>query len=87
MILWEIHYVLQVNTQGEIYGTYTGYVRGIFKEYMQEYIRNIHKHLWYEIIRNTEHRPNGAAAKGDRHIGSAAEGGTSVFCVSDYFIP
>ena len=46
------------NTQGKIYGTYLGNIHGIYKEY----IRNILKYLWDKIIRNTEHRPKGAAA-------------------------
>ena len=54
------------NTQGKIYGTYLGKVYGIYKEY----IRNIHKYLWYRIIRNKEHRPNGATASRPPHWGS-----------------
>ena len=66
------------NTQGKTYGTYLGNIYGIY----QEHIRNIHKYLWYEIIRNTEHSPNGSTAKRPPHWG-AAEGGA---CVSHYFI-
>ena len=39
--------------------------------YIYIHIRNIHKYSWYKIIRNTEHRPNGAAASRPPHGGVA----------------
>ena len=38
------------------------------------------------MSRKKEHRPYGAAAKGGRPIGGAAEGSASVFFVSAHFL-
>ena len=38
------------------------------------------------MSRNKEHRPNGAATFGGRHIGGGAEGGASVFFVSAHLL-
>ena len=48
------------NTKGKIYGSYSGNIYGMYKEY----IRNIHKYLWYKIIGNT-----GTAFGGGRRMG------------------
>ena len=52
------------NTEGKIYGTYLGYIHGIYIYIYVEHIRNIHEYLWDKIIRNT------SAAFGGRPIGS-----------------
>ena len=70
------------STKWKIYGTYLGNMYGIYKEY----IRNIHKYLWYKIIRSTEHRPNGAAAKRPPHWGRRRRRRLCVLCFWLFYI-